>query len=299
MYTVDDQGPYDFVVSSPSFNNQKLFERQLSPGQHNLVVTYLGSSNTVAMGLRYLIQQDGTSSTSSSTPSPTSTFTSIPSSSSSNSSPSSSTPTGNHAGTPTGAIIGGVIGGLVLISLLLALFFFNRRRNNRRSEALGEMSYTPDVVNPFTSPSSNPDSTMTFLPPNYNSNSNGQSVPSQFISSKFTHQRGQPSDPASIGSSSGGGIPPLTPLRPQFSSPASTPSDSSPLPLTGSQTTNLDNSARTRVQVPQAEMEPSMQRSPSPQGANVTGRILRHDDSGVRIPAENEVLELPPFYTPE
>ena len=259
----------------------------------------------MAIPFSYFIQQNGlgTSSTSSNTPTTiTSTFTSIPSGSLSNFSPtgSSSTPTGNHR-TSTDAIIGGVIGGLVFISLLLALFFFNRKRNNRRSQTLSEMSSTvpsTDVVNPFISPSSIPtwNSTTTFLPQNYTSN--GQSLSSQFISSKFTHQRGQPSDPASTGSSSGGGIPLLTPLQlePQFSSPSFTPSGSSPLPLTGSQTTNLDNT-RTRVQVPQAETEPSMQRSPSPQRANV--RILRHDDSGVRIPAEDDVLELPPFYTPE
>jgi hypothetical protein len=352
MYTVDDQGPYDFVVSSISPGtvgsfNQMLFETgQLSPGQHDLVVTYLGSSSSVPMGFNYFIQRDGTSSTSSSTP--TSTFTSV----------FSSTPTGIH----TDAIIGGVIGGLVLISLLLALFFFNRRRNNRRSQALSAMSYppSPDVVNPFTSPSSNSNSTMTFLPQNYTLNgqslssqsisskfshrrgqpsdpaimsslsppdvvnpstfpssnpnstmtflpqsysSNGQSLLSQSIPSKFSHQRGQPPDPASTGTSSGGGIPPSTPLRPQFSSPAFTPSVSSPLrtlPLTGSESqTNPDDGTRTRV--PPDATVPSVQRSPSPQGANVTVRFLQHDDSGVRIPAEDEVqvVELPPVYSPE
>ena len=135
---------------------------------------------------------------------------------------------------------------------------------------------------------------MTFLPQNYTSND--QSLLFQSIPSKFSHQRDQPSDPAASGSS-GGGIPPLTPLRPQFLSPAFTPSGSSPLralPLTGSQT-NPDDSTRTRV--PQDATEPSMQRSPSPQGPNV--RFLQHDDSGVRIPAEDEVqgVELPPVYS--
>ena len=335
--------------------NQNLFKTpQLSPGQHNLVIEYFGSPATVPIGFSYFIQENGTSSTSSNAP--TSTFTSIPSGSSSNSSPSSSTPaaSGNHR-TPTDAIIGGVIGGLVLISLLLALFFFNRRRNNRRLQALNEMSSTvpsPDFVNPFTSPSSNPNSTMTFLPQNYNSN--GQSFSSQFISSKFSPRRGQPSDPAIMSSLSrpspnvvnpstfpssnpnstmtflpenytsndqshqrgqlsdpaasastggGGGIPPLTPLRPQFLSPAFTPSGSSPLralPSTRSEPqTHLDASTRTRV--PQDATEPSMQRSPSLlQGLHV-GFLVQHDDNGVRIPAEDEVqvVELPPVYSPE
>ena len=145
---------------------------------------------------------------------------------SSNYSPSSSTTK------PTGAIIGGVtgvIGRLILISFLLALFFFNRRRNNR-SEKLSTVP-SPDVVNPFTSPSSNPNSTMTFLLQNYASN--GQSLLSQSMSSKFS-QRGQPSDPASTGTSSGGGIPPFTPFRPQFSSPPFAPSGSSRISSPGS-----------------------------------------------------------------
>ena len=66
---------------------------------------------------------------------------------------------------------------------------------------------------------------------------------------------------ASTGTSSGGGIPPLTPLRPQFSSPGFTSSGSSPLralPFTGSESqTNLDASTRTRAAwVPQDATEP-------------------------------------------
>jgi hypothetical protein len=282
-------------------NNQNLFSiRQLSPGQHNLVVTYTGNTRTIPIGFSYFIQEDETSSTS------LTTSTGVPSGTSSSSSPSSSTPTGNHR-TPTDAIIGGVIGGLVLIFLLLALFFFNRRRKNWIPQALSEMSHTvpsPDVVNPFTSPSSNPNSTITFLPQKYTSK--GQSIPSHFISSKFSHQRGEPSDPASTvaGTSSGSGIPTLTPLRRQFSSPALQfpPSGSSPLralPLTGFESqTNLDDCTRTRV--PQAATEPSI-RSPSLQEPNV--RFLQHDDSGVRMPAASEdevqVVELPPVYSPE
>ena len=279
-YIVDEQDPINFPVPLPRngiFTNQKLFETgQLPLGQHQLTVTYLGNFTTVPLIFDHFVQHIELSSTSSNTP----TSTSVP-------------------------IIGGVIGGLVLISLLLALFFFNRRRNNRRPQAMSDMSSTvpsPEVVNPFTGtfPHLNPNSTMTFLP--QNNTSNGQSLLSQSIPSKFSNQRDQPSDPAAS-TSSGGGIPPssLTPLRPQFSSPAFTPSGSSPLqalPLTVSEfQTNHDDSTRTRV--PQAATEPSMQRSPSPQGANV--RFLRHDDSGVRIPAEleDDVVELPPFYTPE
>ena len=139
---------------------------------------------------------------------PPTSSTRVLSGSSSNSSPSSSTTIHRKS------IIGGVIGGLVLISLLIALFFFIRRRNNLKSQVLSKMTIMscidspPDVVTPFTVTPSNPNST--FLPQNYTSTSNGQSLPSQFtaaISSKFTQMR-QPSGPSSMSIS--GGIPPLT-----------------------------------------------------------------------------------------
>ena len=144
--------------------NQKLFKTgQLPLGQHKLVIVYLGNFTTAPLFFNYFIQQVGPSSTSSNIPSSTSSNTptsiSIPSgTSSSNSSPSSSntnyfiqqvgpsstssnTPTSTSvpSGTsssdsspsssnqmePTEAAIGGAIGGIALISLLLALFFFN------------------------------------------------------------------------------------------------------------------------------------------------------------------------------
>ena len=278
-YTIDDQDTINFVVPRSNVSlsrNQILFETtQLYPGQHELVVTYLGNNTTEPLALNYFVQQDAPSSTSSNdTPTSISTSTSVPSgTSSSNSSPSSST---NIHGKPTDAIIGGVIGGVVLISLLLAPFFFKRTRcNNRRLQSLTVPS--PDVVNRFTVPSSNP--TPTFLPQSYTSN--GQSLPSQ---SKFTQ-----------GSSTGAIIPPLTPLRRQSSSSAFIASSSSPLPLTTTAQIYPD-STRTRVPQVAMAMELSMQRSSSSQGANV--RFLRHDDSGVRIPPAEEVVELPPFYTP-
>ena len=278
-YFVDDQlANFDvpFAIVDNDFNLMLFDTGQLSPGEHEIKVEYLSNPPQPALYFSYFVQQGLPSST---TPSNTPTSTSVPSGTSSSPSPLTTI----HK-KPTDAIIGGVIGGFVLISLLLALFFFNRRRNNR---GLSEMSYTI-VASPFTVPSSNPNSI--FLPEDYTSN--GQSLPSPFISSKFTkrHQRNQPSDPSST--SSGGGIPPLTPLRPQFPSPV--PS-SSPIPPAGSQA-NFDG---TRTIVPQAGTEPLIQRSLSLRGANA--RFLQYEDSGVRISSSDDdvqVLELPPFYTP-
>jgi hypothetical protein len=227
-YSVDGNPPITFPVESPTnpaansfLSNQMLFNTgQLSPGQHELVVTYLGNNETVPIFFGYFVQQDGPLALASPTSSNTPTSTSVPSGT--NSSPS----TIQVHMKPTGAIIGGVIGGLVLISLLLALFFFLRRRK-ALSKPHTVPQASPDVVNPFTVSTSNP--TSTFLPQNYTSN--GQF---EYISSKFT-QRGQPSDPASASSSGGPGILPssLTELRPEFSSPAFISPSSPRLPLTG------------------------------------------------------------------
>ena len=174
-------------------------------GQHKLVIVYLGNFTTVPLFFNYFIQQVGPSSTSSnihsSTSSNTPTSTSVPSgTSSSDSSPSSSN---TNQMEPTEAAIGGAIGGIALISLLLALFFFNLKRNNRRSKAPSEISFTlpsSDELSPFTVFSLNQSSTL-----------NDLSFPSQSRATQAV---------LSSKSSQRGGITPLTPLRPQFQSPA-------------------------------------------------------------------------------
>ena len=291
-YTIDDQEPivFNIVGESTDLLNQMFFESgQLSPGQHKLVVTYLGTgslNNDTAdtpeslLSFSYFVQQNlnAPSSSSSNTSSPSTS--SVPSSSSSNP-PGSSSSSDSSPGKPTEAIIGGVIGGLILVSLLISLFFFLRRHNNRRSN-----THAVNVVNP----SDVPNPTSTFLPQSYTSNR--QSLPTQSMSNRFSHLN-QPSDFANTSNS--GGIPPSTPLQRQFSSPKVVRlSPSSPhLPLIGSQT----NHDAATIRVPVATTEPSIQRSTSPQGA--TGRFIRHEDSGVRIPSDEEdVVELPPLYTP-
>ena len=307
-YSIDDQTPINFTVpAAPNganyLFNQILFKTgQLSPGQHKLVVTYLGNSTTTPLNLNYFVQEDATSSTSSSN-APTST--NVPSGASSSSSSSMSnvgSSTANSSTTidrkPTGAIIGAAtsIGGLVLISLLLALFFFIRRRRNRRVQALNEKSHigaSLEVVDPFIAlPSTHP--TSAFLLANYISN--GQLLHSQSIPSKFA-QRGQPSNFASTSNS--GGIPPLTviPLRSQLSLPTIIPPSLSHLDFVGSQTHFIDG---TMTRSREAATDPLMQRSTSPRLGGGNARILRrHEDSGVRMPpAEEDVTDLPPLYTP-
>ena len=245
-YTIDDQEQITFPVESLSnlLFNQLLFKTgQLSPGQHKLVVTYIGNnSNSQPLQFNYLVQQDVPSSiTSSNTPTTSDTTTST-------SVPWNSLPVSNSLpGKPTNAIIGGVIGGIVFI-LLLALFFL-RRRNERRS-------YTPNVTHPFTT------SPTTLTSQSYTSDGQSLSSPSYSISSKFTH--------------------------------TTQPSPTSPrLPFPGSQTYR----GATKTISSQTTTESSIQPSPTSPGTNA--RFLRHEDSGVRIArAGDDVVELPPFYTP-
>jgi len=292
-YSIDDQTPINFLVPAVSssgpreFSNQIFFRTgQLSAGQHKLVVTYQGNSGTAPLSLDYFVLQNAPSSSTYSSNAPTHTGDNISSGVPSHSSTSSSTTT-----RPTGAIVGGVIGGLVLILLLLTLFLFIRRRNSRRAQAFGDKSYsdTPyDTADPFTALPTHP--ALISILPSQNHTSNGHSLTSQSIGNKFAH-RNQPSDAPSTSSNttppfisthtsssvSGGGIPALVALQ------------NHPTPAAGSQINGSTTPARVTETVDLAR------RSVSPRGGDA--RLLRHEDSGVRLPpVEDDIVELPPFY---
>ena len=308
-YSIDGQPPISFPIPvSPDNNtyfNQIIFKtEELPPGEHKLAVTYTGNSTSAPLALNYFVQE-GVNSTSSNSSSnaPTSTSVSSVSSPYSSSSTSTSSSSTTIDRKPTGAITGGVVGGVVLISLLLVLFFI-RRRNIRRTQALNEKLYIDpslEVVDPFlASPSTH--QTSTFL--SQNLASNGQSLPSQSTSSQFT-ERGQLFDitsksnnmrtPVDIPNSASPVLPPLAPLRRQLSSTALISPSSSRLHLAGSRT-NLIDGMMTKSQ--EAATEPLTQQSPPRLGGG-NARVLRHEDSGVRMPPpEEDVIELPPFYTP-
>ena len=97
-------------------------------------------------------------------------------------------------------------------------------------------------------------------------------------------------------SSVSGGLPTLTPLRRRLSTPALNTPSASRLHLVGSQTNLLDSKAR------EAATEPLMQQSSPRLGGThhdvANARVLRHEDSGVRMPPPGGDVELPPFYTP-
>ena len=118
--TVDGQAAIPFPLTSANasyLTNQKLFQTpQMPPGQHILVVTYMGNLSTlnpVPLDINYFVLQVG----------PLASNSSInPSGNCSNSSstPPKGTGSSNSSTVLIGAIIG-VVGGIVLILLILAL----------------------------------------------------------------------------------------------------------------------------------------------------------------------------------
>lgn len=99
--------------------NRKMFETpQYEPGQHELVVTYLGNSSTTPLTLDWLVVQNATG-------------------------PCNGSPTPNHGNanertasshSKTGPIVGGVIGSLALIGIAIAVFFFFPRRGRKTKQ---------------------------------------------------------------------------------------------------------------------------------------------------------------------
>ncbi|KAF8811562.1 hypothetical protein BYT27DRAFT_7133907 [Phlegmacium glaucopus] len=293
-YSIDGQTPTPFLVPALSsstalelYNRILFVTAKLSPGHHTLVVTHQGNSSTAPLAFDYFVVQDGPStSTSSSSNAPSHTTIS-------SSTPASSSTTTNH----TGAIVGGVIGGLVVLLLLLFLFLFIRRRNNRR--ALNNSDVPSYIVDPFIVAPSDLHPTSTLLSQPYTSNAQSPTPPT--TSGKFTH-RSSPSDapstssnkistspPTNASSASGDAIPPLTTLQVRSSSPLITSSSPPRLPYAGPQTES------SMTQVREAETEPVHLRQRSASSRDGDPIFLRHEDSGVRMPAA--VVELPPLYT--
>ena len=135
IYSIDGQNPISFFVPASgasnalSLYNQVLFKTEtLSPGQHKLVVTYQGNSETAPLALDAFIVQNATS--------PSTTSSSVPSSSSSI---STSNLDSNKSPPSRVAIIVGVVGGAIVLVLVLLLLYI-RRRNNWRAQRLNEDS---------------------------------------------------------------------------------------------------------------------------------------------------------------
>ena len=148
-YIIDDQLPITFVV--PAFTsttadavyNQILFQiRNLSTGNHKLVVAYQGNSETAPLAIEYFVVQDAPSPSTSSTGGGTTTGTATG---------PSSVPTGtssyNSKKSSIAAIVGGASGGLILLLLFMFLIL---RRKHRKAQRLSDADASHEIVQPFT-----------------------------------------------------------------------------------------------------------------------------------------------------
>jgi hypothetical protein len=202
IYSIDGQTPISFFVPAwvsannatgsiiaLSLYNQVFFKTEtLSPGQHKLVVTYQGNSQTAPLALDYFIVQNATAS------STTSSIVQVPSSSSSN-----ATSNLGSKKSPRIGIIVGVVGGAIVLVLVLLLYI--RRRNNRRAQTLNENS------NPEPFP----------LLHNWSQNHYTSELPSlthwQPFSTKFSRRRESANAPVTV-NASGSGSSSLRPTPP-------------------------------------------------------------------------------------
>ncbi|KIM40731.1 hypothetical protein M413DRAFT_446123 [Hebeloma cylindrosporum] len=319
--------------------NQLFFEASgLSAGQHRIEVVHGGNSQTTPLSLSYMVIQNAPAPAGS-VPPPlppnvsSSSSASSPASSSSGSSDSagsttydSLSPTGfpgssstpapsnssgadasspsfgeEHKGASTGAIAGGAVGGaVVLIALILLLLLLRRRRKrNAMDPQLNQEKSSPNIIEPFSGPPSAPVSFPDGGSSSYSPVPNGPSpggksghirqYPSQ--STVPTGPRAPRSRNSAYSSSQASGS-----LADQRSTPANSTSQ-----LLGSskarEAGELGDLPPTNLVSAQSEI-PVASTSQSP-SATAPQRLMRHEDSGIRLPPRESMLELPPMYTPD
>nr|GAT60394.1 predicted protein [Mycena chlorophos] len=127
-YAIDDGAPVNFTLNglrdnATEYNVVFFTTPELESADHNLVVTYGGSTAHTPLVLGdFLVtntSSSASSSSSSSTPAPT---------------PSVAASASSHKGRPVGAIAGGVAGGILLLLAVFLVLCFRRRRGRRRDE---------------------------------------------------------------------------------------------------------------------------------------------------------------------
>ncbi|KAF9563376.1 hypothetical protein CPC08DRAFT_330600 [Agrocybe pediades] len=129
-YVVNGESPHAFQLEGLSPGevtqyNQIFFQTPpYNQGQHTMVVTYLGNTNTTPLTLDYLIIQNGTQLRNATA------------------SPTSSTHT-------LGPVVGGVLGGIALVILTAVGFILYRRRKKKNGKTTQPASGSESIVQPF------------------------------------------------------------------------------------------------------------------------------------------------------
>ncbi|EFI28315.1 hypothetical protein CC1G_13844 [Coprinopsis cinerea okayama7 len=279
-FAIDGEEPTNFPLrglpeESATIYNQMFFQTaELLPGPHKLFVMYRGSSSTTPLTLTHLLIHDGNFTApgpdepsifdTANTPEP-----SLP--------PSALPDTGNK--TPVGAIVGGTLGGLFLLALTAFIVVFLRRRK-KRSEAGPFMDTTGPTPYDVTgtgyvsggpsSPSFDPH--LMYNPVPVAGGPGHRSMPSQSTDQTYDH-------PTIAGS------PPAMPHHPPtFTKAQLAYGISNPDPSVSS------GQSRTH--------QTSASDGNTNGSTGVGSRVIRHEDSGVRLNSPEDVVEIPPMYTP-
>jgi len=259
--------------------NRLVFEvSNLSPGQHRLSVSHVGYDQANSLTLNYLMIQNPPA------------LSGLPSSSSP-SNPGGFTPsspaTENHKGYSTGAIVGGAMGGVVVITaVVLLLFLCRQRRRKDLDQEPNREETSPNFIEPFNTPLTAPVSFQ-------KSYSGGQSS-SSAVSTGLT--RHVPHHPSKFH---------MIPSGPRLLTSRNLSNESS-----GSPENYNSTPGNTRPQeADELREQPSMNllsvppeipgtsTSYSPSDTAAPQRVMRHENSGVRLPTQESMLELPPLYT--
>lgn len=290
-YSIDGADPTSIVLESPTSGkihyNRLLFQVQnLTAEQHRISVFHAGDNETNPLTLNYLIIQNAPALVVGGTPI-----------SSSSSSPSSSNPGGfnsatssasdGHKGSPTSAIVGGAMGGIVVIITVILFLVLLRRPSKRKDtdQGFNQGGTLPSIVEPFNAP-------PTALIPFRKSFAGGPSSSSPIPAALTGHA---PQHSLKLTTPAG----PLAPTPGNSSNQASGSNrnyNSTPGNLRSQEADELGQVPSTNLlpvqpEFPLAFNSLSLSDNAAPQ------RVMRHEDSGIRLPARESTLELPPLYT--
>ncbi|GJJ15746.1 hypothetical protein Clacol_010024 [Clathrus columnatus] len=269
-YSIDGGQPISFTLQLPpersnstnTFNIPFFTTDVLQQGLHTVIVRYLGNESTIPLTLNNLLVVNASSSENPSTPSSSMITTSL-----------MATPTSQSRitrGNSTGAIVGGAVGGVVGLFLVILIFFLMRRYSIRKKQRVDPITAVmPFEVNQFPPTRQLPLSSSSFHTPKSNLASGG-----------VTNDTGR------------------TPGEGTLDQPGGPPTVTS-LPTSPSHTRTISSlsegriPSRTTASIPTSGQTNSSDQGPLPQSPI----HVRHEDSGLRVPHQDGIIELPPNYT--
>ena len=276
--------------------NQKFFETiQYPPGPHTIVVTYLGNSQTTPLTLDYIVVQNGTFPTpSGATTSTGQTSGSLPTTGSGSGLDKSGT--SKSKSNNIGAIVGGVVGGLVLIALALLAFLYLRRREKRLKNNHINIEPQPYQYTPVAQPS----------PQNGQTHNPNNSYIGTGATAGSSHH---PQMPSMTSTELHSGVTLPTTSSGMYTSGAASLAQGSdrlvPLrnvtPTVNNYPSSMSEKARREEEATVAAFHPSSRGriNPTSPGSDTSASsgVIRHEDSGLRLPQRATIDEIPPLYT--